>query len=91
MIPSSVVGEELDGEMVLLNLETGIYFGLNPVGTQLWRELGGHGDLQTAVLNICQRYSTVSEQTIREDIRSLVAELTSKGLLGYQGTDETTK
>lgn len=80
-IPANVVGEELDGEMVLLNLETGIYFGLNPVGTQVWRELGDHGDLRTAVASICQRYSNVSEQTIQEDVLALVTELTSRGLL----------
>ena len=35
-IGKDVVFRELDGEMVLLNLATGVYFGLDPVGTRIW-------------------------------------------------------
>ena len=31
-----VVGCEIDGEIVLLHLDTGTYFGLNPVGAEIW-------------------------------------------------------
>ncbi|MEJ6479486.1 MAG: PqqD family protein [Octadecabacter sp.] len=31
-----VVGEEFDGEVVVLNLKTGQYFGLNESGVALW-------------------------------------------------------
>ena len=80
-IPKAVVGEELDGEMVLLNLDTGIYFGLNRVGTELWRELGEHGDLDAAISKLEARYRNVDPQTIRKDAETLMQELNSKGLL----------
>jgi len=35
----SVVGAGLDDETVLLNVETGIYFGLDAVGTQIWKAI----------------------------------------------------
>ena len=35
----AVVSAELDGEAVLLNVETGIYFGLNDLGTEIWKQL----------------------------------------------------
>jgi hypothetical protein len=35
-INDDVVFRELEGEAVLLNLETGVYFGLNEVGTRIW-------------------------------------------------------
>ncbi|PYO19380.1 MAG: hypothetical protein DMD85_18645 [Candidatus Rokuibacteriota bacterium] len=35
-IRKDVVFRELEGEMVLLNLATGVYFGLDPVGTRIW-------------------------------------------------------
>ena len=35
-IRNDVVFRELDGEMVLLNLASGVYFGLDPVGTRIW-------------------------------------------------------
>ena len=31
-----VVYRELGGEMVLLNLKTGVYFGLNETGAEMW-------------------------------------------------------
>jgi len=37
IIPDDVLFRELDGEAVLLNLKTGIYFGLNPVATRMWQ------------------------------------------------------
>ena len=36
-IPDEVIFRELDGEAVILNLDTGIYFGLDAVGTRIWR------------------------------------------------------
>jgi hypothetical protein len=35
----SVVYAELDDEAVLLNVETGLYFGLDPIGVQIWKLL----------------------------------------------------
>ena len=36
-IPEDIVFRDLAGEEVILNLGTGMYFGLNAVGTQIWR------------------------------------------------------
>ena len=36
-IGTDVVFHDLQGEMVLLNLKTGVYFGLDPVGTRIWQ------------------------------------------------------
>ena len=33
----NVVSRELEGEAVILNLESGVYFGLNEVGTRIGR------------------------------------------------------
>jgi len=38
-IAEDVVYRELEGETVLLNLRTGVYFGLDAVGTRIWQLL----------------------------------------------------
>ena len=79
-VPDGVVTRELDGEMVLLNLETGMYFGLDGVGTDMWkaiREAGTLGDALTAV----RRQYDVDEATIRTDFLQLADQLLAKGLL----------
>jgi coenzyme PQQ synthesis protein D (PqqD) len=41
LVPSaSTVCAEVDGEAVLLNVDSGVYFGLDGVGTDIWRLLG---------------------------------------------------
>lgn len=37
---ADVVCAELDGEAILLNTSTGLYFGLDAVGTRAWTLLG---------------------------------------------------
>jgi len=39
-IAEDVVFRDLAGEAVLLNLKTGVYFGLDPVGTRVWHLIG---------------------------------------------------
>ena len=45
-IPESVLFQELDGEAVLLHLESGVYFGLDPIGTRMWHLLEESESLQ---------------------------------------------
>ena len=37
--------QELQGEAVLLNLKSGVYFGLDPVGTRIWELFAKHDRL----------------------------------------------
>ena len=37
LVHPSVICRELSGETVLLNLESGVYYGLDAVGTRVWQ------------------------------------------------------
>jgi hypothetical protein len=80
-IPESVVVEALEGEMVLLNLDTGIYYGLNATGSCLWASLKRHGDPQRAIAELYERYADVPLERISQDSETLIDLLLSKGLL----------
>ena len=43
VVNPSVVFREMDGEGVLLNLDSGVYFGLDAVGMRIWTLLLEHG------------------------------------------------
>ena len=47
-IPDTVLSTELQDEGVLLNLETGEYFGLDAVGLDMWRALAAEGSVEAA-------------------------------------------
>ena len=49
-IPEDVVSREVGGEAILLNLATGMYFGLDGIGTEIWTMLAREGTVE-AVTN----------------------------------------
>jgi Coenzyme PQQ synthesis protein D (PqqD) len=79
-IPEEVIFRELDGESVVLNIESGIYFGLDGVGTQLWQWLAESGSLQSVRVRMADAFDAPAEQ-LDADLIAFVEELTSKGLL----------
>jgi hypothetical protein len=79
-INDDVVFRELEGEAVLLNLETGVYFGLNEVGTRIWSLLQ-EGVSLTQVLDQIQDEYTVSAEVLQEDLLRLVEQMLEKGLV----------
>jgi hypothetical protein len=80
VVPEAVITRELDGETILLNLETGIYFGLDKVGTDIWRAIVSAGTLGDALLQVQSEYD-VDPAVLRTDFLRLVDELLAKGLL----------
>ena len=74
-----VVSAELDGEQVLLNLETGLYYGLDEIGSSLWNGLCG-GRLEAALDELAARYD-VSTTRLRSDAEELLGRLAAEGLV----------
>ena len=80
VVAETAVFRELEGEAVLLNLDTGIYFGLNEVGTRMWRLLEQHGQLD-AVRDAIVGEFDVNASTAERDVLALVGALQDKGLV----------
>lgn len=79
-IPDSVLMQELDGEAVLLNLDSGKYFGLDEVGTRMWQLLQSSASIQVAFDQILDEYEVEPGQ-LRSDLEGLIAELTAEKLI----------
>ncbi|MGD1806006.1 PqqD family peptide modification chaperone [Dapis sp. BLCC M126] len=72
--------EELDKETVVLNLKSGVYYGLNKVGTTIWshiQEPKAVNEIRDAILT---KYKIDSEQC-ESDILTLLQELETEGLI----------
>ena len=85
--PDHVVMRELEGEAILLNLETEAYFGLDEVGTRIWTELVASPDVERAC-EVLQEEFEVEPSVLRGDVERLAAELLEKGLLKLRLTEE---
>ena len=79
-LSEDVLFQELQGEGVLLEMTTGVYFGLDRVGTRTWQLLGESGVIADLVSVLIQEYD-VSEERCESDVRTLVGELLQHRLL----------
>ena len=83
-IPEDVIYRDLAGEAVILNLKTGTYFGLDPVGTRMWSLIAELQSTDKVVEVLLSEYE-VEEQQARSDLEELIRQLLSKGLLRVDG------
>ena len=62
------------GPAVVLNLTTGVYFGLDPVGTRIWQLFAEREVLADIAHAIVHEYD-VTEDRCAEDLLTLIADL----------------
>jgi hypothetical protein len=82
-LPSRVVTRPLDGELVLLNIDTEIYFGLDEVGARMWDALASSPTVEDAVARLAPDYD-VEEEVLRKDLQHLIDQLLEHGLIELQ-------
>jgi hypothetical protein len=70
----------LDGEAVLLDLDSGVYYTLNRVGTAIWELLGDDRPVETIVAAIREQFD-VPEEVARRDLLALLRRLRDEGLV----------
>jgi len=80
----SVVCAELEDESVLLNIETGVYYGLDPLGTQIWQLLAEGAAEDDIVSRLLQEYEVDIVQ-LRADISRFLQQLHAQGLIDVDG------
>ena len=73
-VNDDVLFQELQGEAVLLNLKSGVYFGLDPVGTRIWQLFAEHELLSEVAQAVVAEYD-VAEDKCSEDLLKLVDDL----------------
>lgn len=82
-IPPQVLANQLDDEIVILDLASGTYFGLNPVGAHIWHFLSeGKSIAETCKAMVDQYDASPSE--IERDVVNLTNTLLSKKLVQIQ-------
>jgi len=79
-IGADVVFRELEGEIVILNLEKGEYFGVDDVGTRVWTLLAEGRSLREVADIMVSEYD-VPRETVAADLLRLAGELISHGLI----------
>jgi hypothetical protein len=79
-IPAHVMARDVGGEVVVLDLEGGTYYGLDAVGAHIWQHLSQSKTLAETLAAILDLYDISSEQAQR-DLIALVRDLQSHKLI----------
>ena len=79
-IGDSALYQELEGEVVLLNMTSQQYYGLNDVGAAMWKSLLETQSIDASIQRLSQIYD-VEVAILRADLDKLVRDLLDAGLL----------
>lgn len=71
---------DLDGEVGLMNMDTGKYFGFDAVGTRIWELLEGKIQVNALVSALFEEYE-VERATCEEQVLAFLNRLMKEGLI----------
>lgn len=75
-----LIAADMDGQTVMMSIAHGEYFGLDGIGSQIWKWLAQPVSIDQLVSTICTEYA-VDEVTCRTDLEQFISELMAKGLV----------
>jgi hypothetical protein len=78
----SLVAAKIDNEMVLLDLETGVYFGLDEIGTRIWDLVCAGESVDEIVDHLGEEYDA-EPGVLRADLIELLGAMQTKGLIEW--------
>lgn len=79
-VAQHVYAREFDGDLVLLDLGRGQYYGLEPIGARLWNGLAMGRTVADVAVELEGEYE-VTPATLRADLLDLLRDLAEKGLV----------
>ena len=82
--PDEVAAKVIEGEAVLINLATGIYYSMRGSGAYVWLQLEPGSSVSRLSASLVDRYGIDLERA-RQDVERLVDELRSEGLVASSG------
>ena len=71
----------VDGEAVLIHVETTIYYSLNATGTVVWQLLAdGRGDLDGLTQGVAEKFDRKPAE-VEDDVRHFLDQMQEEGLV----------
>jgi hypothetical protein len=86
VVPAHVMMRYLDNESVFLNLDTERYFGLDQVGTRMWKVITTFPSIEAAYQQLLSEFD-VEPETLRSDLVDLLEKLLENNLLQMVRSD----
>lgn len=82
---SDLVESTMDGETVMLDIESGHYFGLSGAGPHLWALLQRDRRAGALVDSVREEFAVSAGDDVQADVMAFLRELLDKGLIKVVG------
>jgi hypothetical protein len=86
VVTDGVISADLGHEKALLSMHDGVYYGLNPVGADIWELISEARRVQEIRDAIVARYDVDPERCER-DVLNVLAEFLRSGLIEVRSVD----
>lgn len=81
-----VAAKIIDGEAILINLATGVYYSMDKVGASMWEMIAANHTLEQVVSTVVHRYDVALDQATADVLR-LADELLQENLVKLAAND----
>lgn len=80
-VSEEVLSSKIDEEVVLMSIEAGYYFTLDPIGSRIWELLSEKSYTLEGLVEALMEEYEVDEATCRADVQAFIAEMSEKKLI----------
>ena len=78
-----IAGEFLDGEIVIMNKNDNVYYGLNEVGGRVWQLIGEPQKVADLIDIMMEEYD-VDQSKCTSEVLALLNDMAEKGLIAQE-------
>ena len=84
---SEYLYSEIDSEAVILDINSGTYYGLNEIGNQIWQWIQTP-KTESQLLEYLLKEYEVSREVAKADVRALLQDMLNNGLITTRASQE---
>jgi hypothetical protein len=81
-------GDVIDGEAIIINLETGVYYSMQGIGGDVWSMIAAQRSFGSMLDAIVAAYDVTAEDA-RRDLEGVVGQLLDEGLVRFGSETRT--
>lgn len=79
-VSPDALSRELDGEVLVLDLRSSLYFGMTGTAARIWQLIEAGEPRETMVATLAREFAA-DRQVIEADVDAFVSDLTARGLI----------
>ena len=81
---NEVFASEIDDEVVMMNIDTGKYYGMDAIGSRIWELIADEIQVKELIGKLMEEYD-VEEEQCRKDVLEFLNQLNANKLLQVSG------